>query len=101
MTKILKDLIDEGVLKNVETFSKKTESEMLFNSSLTGDSLDFEWVDVVTNALPYLDNIVRNPKLTLITEQNIEKIMNYFTAYPDLFLDIIKPVDEGFTLFFY
>ena len=74
MTKILKDLIDEGVLKNVETFSKKTESEMLFNSSLTGDSLDFEWVDVVTNALPYLDNIVRNPKLTLITEQNIEKI---------------------------
>ena len=74
MTKILKDLIDEGVLKNVETFSKKTESEMLFNSSLTGDSLDFEWVDVVTDALPYLDNIVRNPKLTLITEQNIEKI---------------------------
>ena len=74
MTKILKDLIDEGVLKNVETFSKKTESEMLFNSSLTGDSLDFEWVDVVTNALPYLDNIIRNPKLTLITEQNIEKI---------------------------
>ena len=61
MTKILKDLIDEGVLKNVETFSKKTESEMLFNSSLTGDSLDFEWVDVVTNALPYLDNIIRNP----------------------------------------
>lgn len=27
--------------------------------------------------------------------------MNHFTAYPDLFLDMIKPVDEGFTLFFY
>lgn len=27
--------------------------------------------------------------------------MNQFTAYPDCFLDAIKPVDEGFTLFFY
>ncbi len=95
MTKILKDLIDEGVLKNVETFSNKTESEMLFNSSLTGDSLDFEWVDVVTDALPYLDNIVRNPKLTLITEQNIEKIDKKVWLFSNLWYNNLDLTESG------
>lgn len=27
--------------------------------------------------------------------------MNYFTAYPDLFLDMITPTEDGFKLFFY
>lgn len=30
-----------------------------------------------------------------------EEIMTLFTAYPDIYLDIIKPVDSNFTLFFY
>lgn len=31
----------------------------------------------------------------------IEKIMNIFSVYPDVYLDIIKPADSNFTLFFY
>lgn len=37
-------------------------------------------------------------------EKNIEKIgnvMSIFSAYPDIYLDIIKPQDSSFTLFFY
>lgn len=30
-----------------------------------------------------------------------EEMMMLFTAYPDIYLDIIKPVDSNFTLFFY
>lgn len=30
-----------------------------------------------------------------------EELMTLFTAYPDIYLDIIKPVDSNFTLFFY
>lgn len=36
--------------------------------------------------------------------ENFEKIgemMSIFTAYPDIYLDIIKPQDSSFTLFFY
>lgn len=33
--------------------------------------------------------------------QNIGDIMSLFTAYPDLYLDIIKPADSSFELFFY
>lgn len=33
--------------------------------------------------------------------KEIEKIMSLFSVYPDLFLDIITPVDSNFSLFFY
>lgn len=32
---------------------------------------------------------------------NIGDVMSIFTAYPDLYLDLIKPQDSSFTLFFY
>lgn len=31
----------------------------------------------------------------------LEKYFDFFIAYPDLFVDLIKPVDSGFELFFY
>ena len=37
-------------------------------------------------------------------DENIEKIgevMSIFSAYPDIYLDLIKPQDSSFTLFFY
>ena len=37
-------------------------------------------------------------------EKNMEKIgnvMSIFSAYPDIYLDVIKPQDSSFTLFFY
>lgn len=34
-------------------------------------------------------------------EETFRKWANFFTAYPDLFLDLIKPADSNFTLFFY
>lgn len=38
----------------------------------------------------------------LIKNENwIRKYMEFFTAYPDLFLDLITPSDSEFTLFFY
>ena len=32
---------------------------------------------------------------------NIGDVMSIFAAYPDIYLDIIKPQDSSFTLFFY
>ena len=32
---------------------------------------------------------------------NIGDVMSIFTAYPDIYLDLIKPQDSSFTLFFY
>lgn len=34
-------------------------------------------------------------------QKALEKMMEIFAAYPDIYLDIIKPIDSNFTLFFY
>ena len=34
-------------------------------------------------------------------EELFREYADFFTAYPDIFLDIIKPADSNFTLFFY
>ena len=68
--------IDEVVKKKKNKFLKSLESSMYFKSVFSGDSLSFEWIDQIEFACPYLDIIVRNPKLTLIKEErvvNVEK----------------------------
>jgi predicted component of viral defense system (DUF524 family) len=47
---------------------------MYYESNFNGDSMSFEWVDEVEFACPYLDNIVRNPKVALIKEEDVVKI---------------------------
>jgi len=67
---------DELVKKKKNKFLKSLESDMYFKSTFSGDSLSFEWLDQIEFTCPYLDIIVRNPKLTLIKEErvvNVEK----------------------------
>ena len=61
--------IDTLVEKKKNKFLKSLESNMYFKSVFSGDSLSFEWIDQIEFCCPYLDIIVRNPKLTLIKEE--------------------------------
>ena len=73
---IIVEETDELVKKKKNKFLKSLESDMYFKSTFSGDSLSFEWLDQIEFACPYLDIIVRNPKLTLIKEErvvNVEK----------------------------
>lgn len=68
--------IDEVVKKKKNKFLKSLESNMYFKSVFSGDSLSFEWLDQIEFSCPYIDIVVRNPKLTLIKEErvvNVEK----------------------------
>ena len=68
--------IDEIVKKKKNKFLKSLESSMYFKSVFSGDALSFEWIDQIEFSCPYIDIIVRNPKLTLIKEErvvNVEK----------------------------
>ena len=62
------------VKKTVRTFNKKIESEMSYKSAFNGNALSFDWIDEFENACPRIDIIVRNAKVTLIQEANIELI---------------------------
>lgn len=47
---------------------------MYYQSDFSSDSFDFNWVDEIEFACPYLDNIVTNPKVALIKEEDVVKI---------------------------
>ena len=47
---------------------------MRYRNEISSDLLNLEWLDLLENACPYIDNIIRNPKLTLIREENVNKI---------------------------
>lgn len=66
------DLI--SVKKTVRAFNRKIESEMDYKSEYNGNVLSFDWLDEFEFACPKIDIIVRNAKVTLIQEANVEQI---------------------------
>ena len=71
---IVADGIDEVVKSKRNKFLKSLESSMYFKSVFSGDSLSFEWIDQIEFSCPYLDIVVRNPKLTLIKEERVVNV---------------------------
>ena len=51
--------------------------------------------------IPVEKGVVLNEEYLRQHKEEIGKTMSFFTAYPDLFLDLITPEDEKFQLFFY
>lgn len=45
--------------------------------------------------------VILNEKYLSENVENIGGVMSIFSAYPDVYLDLIKPQDSSFTLFFY
>lgn len=65
-------------------------------------------IDSITGVTKYIRDGVELEKGVQLTEERIlanrelyEKYCNFFTAYPDIFIDIITPTDSTFKLFFY
>ena len=66
--------IDSSLFKRKESFVKNTNSEMYFTLDNSCDALNFEWLDKIEEACPFIDQIVRHPKLTLIKEEVVSSI---------------------------
>lgn len=57
-----------------DDFLKNLDSKMDYRSLYKSDFLVFDWIDEMEFACPYIDIVVRNPKLTLIQEKNVVKV---------------------------
>ena len=66
--------IDDSLVKRKESFVKNTTSEMYYTMNNSCDSLNFEWLDKIEEACPFIDQIVRHPKLTLVKEEVVSTI---------------------------
>lgn len=47
---------------------------MHFKSNSESNAFSFDWLDEIEIVCPYLDNLIRNPKLSLIKESDVVKI---------------------------
>lgn len=66
--------VEKDVKDRTDIFLKKLGSEMFFKSDYEGNLVSFDWVDIIEEACPYIDIIVRQPKIALIREENTVKI---------------------------
>ncbi len=66
--------IDSSLVKRKDAFVKNTTSEMYYTMNNSCDALNFEWLDKIIEACPFIDQIVRHPKLTLIKEEVVSTI---------------------------
>ena len=53
------------------------------------------------DGIPIEKGIILNEEYLLKNFKHLEDLANYFTSYPDLYLDLITPEDSEFKLFFY
>ena len=66
--------VNKEIKDTRDDFLKNVDSEMDYRSLFQSDLLVFDWVNEMEFACPYIDIIVRNPKLTLIQEKNVVKV---------------------------
>ena len=55
-------------------FMDSVDSSMYFKSEVDSDTMSLNWLDELEFACPYIDNIIRNPRMALINEEDIVKI---------------------------
>jgi len=65
---------DIELKENTKTFLKKLESDMMYSSNYVGGMLSFEWLDEIEYACPFIDNVIRQPKIALVRQEEVTKI---------------------------
>jgi len=66
--------IDDKLIKKTEKFNEKIESSIVFKSKLSTESSCFEYLDDIVMACPFIDNLVKRPKVTLTDSSEVTKI---------------------------
>ncbi len=63
--------IDE---QKIQKFIKQTSTNLKIKRDVDRVTADTSWIDMIEEAIPYLDNIIRNPRRFIMQEENIVPI---------------------------
>ena len=85
--------IDEQLKTKSDNFIKNVKSDMHLDSFLDSDINSLEWLDIIEEVCPYLDNIVRTPKVALVSESEVTKIEKAKKTSVDTVKDLSKHTD--------
>jgi len=65
---------EEEQLEDDEIFLNNLNSTLYVKRDYDMKDFDYEWLDIVEDCIPYIDNILRNPKRFIINEEEIVKV---------------------------
>jgi hypothetical protein len=65
------DFLDTLKEKRSENFMARTKSEVNIKTNIDQVVRDLSWVDMIEESIPYLDNIVRNPRRFIVQEEDL------------------------------
>ena len=68
------DYINNLNKDKVSSFVGATSSDILIKKNIDTKVSDTSWIDMVEECIPYLDNIIRNPRRFIVQEENIVPI---------------------------
>ena len=70
ITEYINSLNKDKITKFIET----TNSDILVKQDIEKKVSDTSWMDMIEECIPYLDNIIRNPRRFIVQEENIVPI---------------------------
>ena len=93
MGKTISLTVDENLKNKSNNFIKNIKSGMNIKSDLSSDINSLEWLEIIEEVCPYLHNIVRTPKVALVSESEVTKIEKARKTSVDTVKDLSKHTD--------
>lgn len=93
MGKAISLSVDEQLKVKSNNFIKNIKSGLHLKSDLQSDINSLEWLEIIEEVCPYLDNIVRTPKVALVSESEVTKIEKAKKTSVDTVKDLSKHTD--------
>ena len=93
MGKAIDLTVDEELKSRSDNFNKNIKSTMRLKSDLNSDINSLEWLELIEEVCPYIDNIVRTPKVALVSESEVTKIEKARKTSVDTVKNLSKHTD--------
>lgn len=68
------DIYQGATKKKEEAFRQNLDSKLHVNTDYENVIKDTEWIEIIEDTIPYIDNIFRNPNRFIVNEEEIVKI---------------------------
>lgn len=82
--------ISDELTKKRDLFLKNIESDMHYTLNQKSNTLTFDWLDEIETACPFIDNIVRHPKVTLVKDESVVEVERAKKITVDSVKDLAK-----------
>ena len=68
------NLYNHATNDQIDDFNNRLESQLHIDKKEDKLDCNYEWIDVIEQTIPYIDNILRNPNRFIINEEDVVKI---------------------------